>query len=254
MIFESKYFSFDGRKSTTYGIHNIKVDDGLYNDPLTGERSILETVSGDGNKRYFFGVKKEPKVLNLSFAFFEPWNDKLINEIIRWLVVDEYKPLFFSENIDRVFYVMPINDIRKIHNGLKQGYITITMRCDSLYSYSHKQVTPWYDLTKSDSKEIKIINRGHYPIKPEVEIWKVKDGDIKIRNKTDGNREMVVSNLLDGEKVIIDCNREIIETDISDMYRYDDFNNTYLTLLYGENVLTIEGTGYIQFRYRYLYN
>lgn len=254
MIRESLYFSFDGIKSTEFPIANIKVDEGMYSESAASSKTINESYPRGSFRPYLFGVQKQPKEFDLAFAFLEPWDDQLIDEVIRWLNVDDYRKLFFEADIDRVFYAMPVTDINVMHNGLKQGYLTLTVRCDSAYSYSHEKFTTIYNMSTDDKNhEIEIVNLGHYDMYPDIEILKVGDGNLSIFNKTNGNQKFSFTELEDGERLYVDCKNEIIETSL-DVFRYDNFNDEYLTLLYGKNLLVVEGNCYIRFRYEYIFS
>lgn len=260
MIKESKHFWFNGRKSTDFKIMNVSVTIEPFNEQLTPSKSIEEIYIPGRKKPYFVDVAEEPLLLQLNFAFLEPWNDRLIDEIVRWLNVDYYVPLYFEENIDRVFYVIPVDGVRKIHNGLKQGYLSLNMRCDSGGSYSHEISTPVYDTKKLSEVQnenmpiIKLGNRGHESIYPKIWIEKIDDGDLRIINKTNGGEIFEFKNIDIGEKLFIDCENEIIETDKEKTYRYDDFNDNYLELVYGENVLAVSNNMKIKFAMRYMFS
>jgi predicted phage tail component-like protein len=251
VIRESLYFSFDGRKSSDYGILNVSISNGLYEEPFMSSRSIREIRTKYHYKPFFQGIDREPLSFTLSFAFEDTWDDKKIQEIVQWLNVDYYKPLFFSENIDKVYYAMPVDDVSLIHNGLKQGYLQLTMRCDSPYAYSHFITSPIYDASLSDELMITIENMGDCEIYPEIYIQKIDNGDISIFNLSNGNKETKLSNLVDGEEIYIDCENEIIQTSLQNKWRYDDFNDQYLSFVYGINTLRIVGKCKLYFRYRF---
>lgn len=260
MIRESKHFWFNGRKSTDFGIINISLSKELFDEQVVASKSINEMYIPGKKDPYFLDVSEEPKLIRLSFSFLEPWNDKLIDEVIRWLNVDEYSPLFFEGDIDLLFYVIPIDGIHQMHNGLKQGYLTLNMRCDSGKSYSHEIITPEYDtkkLSEIQNKEMPTIvlgNKGHFPIYPKVWIEKIDDGDLTIINRTNNGNVFEFKNIDVGERLFIDCKNEIIETNKNKTYRYDDFNDNYLELLYGENVLNVSNNMKIKFAMRYIFS
>lgn len=251
MIRESLYFSFAGRKSTEFPIVNVSLGSGLYEESLTSNKSIVETKVPGNDIPYFIRTEREPKQFPLRFAFLEPWNDEMIDEIIRWLDVDFYEPMFFDQNIDRVVYAMPINTIDQIHNGLKQGYVNLTMRCDGAYSYSHDISTPYYEVIGKDT--IEINNLGHISTFPEIWIEKDGDGDFTIENYSNEGSLFKFENLRDGEQIYIDCLNEQIESNLPKTFRYDDFNDNYLELVYGLNNLKITGSSKVLFKYRYIY-
>lgn len=258
MIRESLYFSFAGRRSTEFGIYNINVSGGLMEEQVVSSRTINEVSVRDNPKPYFIDTVKEPKKFSLSFSFLETkMTDEMENEVLRWLDVDFYQPLFFSENIDRVFYAMPVEGINYIHNGLRQGYLTLTMRCDSPFGYSHEITTPWHEFIKSKPtyKDTMLLeNKGHHPFKPEMWIKKVGNGNITIHNLSNGSRIFKINNLKDNEEVYVDCEEQIIESSLPNIWRYDDFNDEYLEIVYGKNLLKIDGEAKIKFKYRYIFS
>jgi predicted phage tail component-like protein len=252
MIKESLYFSFAGRKSTEFGILNVSVQSGLYEETFMSSRSIRETTVRGNPKPYFTEIERQPKVFTLNFLFEDNFNEELINNVTRWLNVDYYEPLFFSENIDKVFYAMPVEDTNLIHNGLQQGYLTLTFRCDSPFSYGHESTTPWYDCSSGETT-IEFPNRGTNSISLVIEITKIEDGDLTIQNLSNYNNEFKLSNLKNGENLTIYNSEEEIITDIPNKDRYDDFNDNYLSLSYGNNVLQVTGKCKLRFIYQYVF-
>ncbi|GLI85720.1 hypothetical protein ANABIO32_34690 [Rossellomorea marisflavi] len=250
MIRESLYFSFAGRKSTDFPIVNVSIGSGLYEEALTSSKSIIETSTPGNNVPYFQRVKREPKTFPIRFAFLEPWNDEMIDDIIRWLDTDYYEPLFFSSNIDRVFYAMTTDTISQIHNGLKQGYVDLNIRCNGAYSYSNDITTPIYDV--KSTQRIRIVNDGHESTFPEISIQKIGDGSVSIKNYNN-NQTLEVSNLKDKEELTIDCLTRQIESNLPGIHRYDDFNDEYLELVYGTNNIVITGGCRLVFKYNYIF-
>lgn len=253
IIKESLYFSFAGRRSDEFGIINVSVQPGLYEETFMSSRSIRETTVRGNPKPYFTEVDRQPKSFTLNFAFHKTWNDELINEVTRWLDTDYYEPLFFSENIDKVFYAMPIDDTTLIHNGLKQGYLTLTMRCDSPYSYGHESTTPWYDCSSGETV-IEFLNRGTLDVRPIVEIKKIEDGDLIITNLSNYSDDFIFTGLLDNEFLTVYCAEEDIITNIPNVYRFDNFNDHYLSFSYGKNVLNVQGKCKLRFIYQYIFS
>ncbi|MEH7116048.1 distal tail protein Dit [Neobacillus vireti] len=250
MISESLYFTLNGVKSSDFGIMNVTIQTGMYEESFMSSRSIKEFTIRGHEKPYFQEVTREPKSINLTFAFEETWDDELISRVSRWLDIDFYQPLSFSEQPDKVYYVMTVNEPTIIHNGLKQGYITLNMRCDSPYSYSHDIVSPWYDCVSSGTY-IDIYNKGDKAIYSKLWIQKVGNGNLSIFNTSNGNEEFKFVGLLDNEEVYVDGENQIIETSLPNTWRYDNFNDFYLPLHYGKNTLKIVGSCKLKFQYKY---
>lgn len=253
MISESLYFMFDGVKSSDFGIMNVSIKDGLYEEQFIPSKTIREETVRGRSKRYFQGIESEPLEIPLSFYFTDTWDNDKIRQIARWLSVDYYKPLIFSENPDRIFYAMPIQDFKVIHNGLKQGYLTLTMRCNDSYSYSPEYLSPIYDLSSNtvDGTIIEFENKGDENLYPEMWIEKVGAGDISIINLSNGGKEFRMTGLADAETVYIDNENEDIETDLSQTYRYNNHNGVFVEILkWSVNRLKVVGNAKLRFRYQ----
>ncbi|MEK4907325.1 distal tail protein Dit [Niallia sp. FSL M8-0099] len=251
MIKESLYFTFDGRKSTDFNLINVSINPGLYEENLSSSRSIIEQNKAGVHEPYFLRVQRDPITIPLTFCFKEQWNTQLIDEILDWLDVDNYKQLAFNGDFDRLFYAMPIENISLVHNGLKQGYMTLNMRCKSPFAESHV-VQNSFDFTKNDINSFTIDNKGWLDIKPVLQIIKVGDGDIKIINSTKAYSDFILTDLKNNEHLVIDCKKHYINSSLG-TERYDNFNHNYLSLPYGMNRLRIEGKCVLVIRYSYKY-
>ncbi|MVP00800.1 phage tail domain-containing protein [Paenibacillus lutrae] len=98
---------------------------------------------------------------------------------------------------------------------------------------------------------IEMDNKGDITIRPEIWITKQGNGDFSIINTSNHNQEFKFTDLIDQENLYIHGDREQIETSIPVKYRYSSFNDQYLELPYGINVLKIIGQGQLQFRYEF---
>lgn len=139
-MLEGIHFSYDGVYSYDKGLLNCKVDGGMFDETFLPSREIIETKISGRDKPYFQSVNLEPISFDLVFAFEYYYDEKLIREVARWLMQPYYKPFYTVDNPNRIFYCMYEGDSRLVHNGLKQGYIKLTMRCDSPYSYTPKSI------------------------------------------------------------------------------------------------------------------
>lgn len=155
-MLEGIHFSYAGIKSSDMGLINVKIDGGMFEEPFLPTRQIEEIKVRGRDKPYFQEVRLEPLSFNLSFAFEYGYDEAKIREVARWLCQSYYQPFYTIDNPDRIFYCMIEGDSSLIHNGLKQGYITLTMRCDSPYSYSPKYTKE--NVTFGSTKAVNSIN------------------------------------------------------------------------------------------------
>lgn len=96
-----------------------------------------------------------------------------------------------------------------------------------------------------------IDNKGDDYLKPELWIAKIENGDLSIINLSNNNAEFKFENLLDEETIYVNNDKEQIETSLGATYRYSSFNDRYLELPVGTNVLRINGNAQLKFRYQY---
>lgn len=93
---------------------------------------------------------------------------------------DYYKPFYTVDNPNRIFYCMLEGDSKLVHNGLKQGYITLTMRCDSPYSYTPKFTKE--NMQFSSTKLTKTITENTFSIgMGTMENIEIVDGKLAVK-------------------------------------------------------------------------
>jgi len=256
-IKESLYFHYAGEPSTNYGIINVNVGtSGMLEEQFIANREILETTIRGRDKPYFQGLKKSPLIIPVSFAIEDKWDENSIRDIARYLTNHNYyQPLYFSSNINRIYYALTVEDSTLIHNTLKQGYINLNFRCDSNTSYSPQYLSSLYDLSSNSITGTNIIftNNGDEICKPEIFVEMVGNGGFSIQNLSDGGQILEFTNLLDEEQIYIDCENEDIISNISeDTYRYDNhIGGVFLEILRGVNQLVVKGDVKLRFRYQF---
>lgn len=159
-MLESIHFVYDGVKSVDMGLINVKLDGGMYEEAFLPSREIEEEEIVGRDKPYHRRVRLSPLEFELTFAIEDGYDNQRIREIARWLNQDYYKPFYTLENPDRIFYCMLEGDSSLFHNGIQQGYITLTMRCDSPFSYTpHEYINP---LVYGSKKEVTTIHEDTF--------------------------------------------------------------------------------------------
>lgn len=137
---QSINFMYDNIHSQDMGVFIAWDKDGLFEENFLPERKIVEKKIANREKPYFQRVEHEPLSFTLQIAI-EDWeSDDTLRKIARWLFQPYYKPLVFESNPNRVFNAIFEGDASLIHNGAREGYIEIDIRCDSPYSYSHENI------------------------------------------------------------------------------------------------------------------
>uniref|UniRef100_A0AB39C6Z2 Tail protein n=1 Tax=Bacillus phage KoopaTroopa TaxID=3234046 RepID=A0AB39C6Z2_9CAUD len=245
-------FNFNGVWSDTHNVMNVVLDSGMYEEVFVASRELNETKVRGNSKPMLHSVEDSPLEFEMTIAVDGTYTDVQIDNIIRWLWVDYHKPLYFAGKENRVYYCMPIGDAQIIHNGIKQGYFTITMRCDSSQVYSPTLTTSSTTVT-STPQTITINSDSHFDVYPEISIKKTGAGTVTLEFLDDGGNIFEVRDLTNAEDIYINCEKEIIQTDIIGVYRYDKIVGHFPRLVYGQNRIKITGSCTIQFRYKNKY-
>lgn len=253
-IRESIDFNYAGINSADMGISNANLGSGMSEEPFVSERTIREVKIRGNSKRYFQNIGHEPLEFPVSFVFDNLWDSDKIREVARWLCNQTYyQPLYFSANINRIYYALVVDSPNLVHNSLSQGYINLTFRCKDCYSYSPVYTSNIYDLSSNvpEGTIIEFSNEGDVNLKPEIEIEKVGAGDITITNTSNNNEVFSFTGLNNAEVIYVNNEDEIIDTSIIGIYRYSNFNDNYLNLIRGINQLNVVGNCKIIFRYQF---
>ncbi|OMD71229.1 MULTISPECIES: phage tail domain-containing protein [Paenibacillus] len=187
-IRDSLFFSFAGKESVDYGIYNVNMESGMQEEIFAPSAEIIEETTRGRDKPYFQGLKREPLKFSVNFAFKDTWDTQKIREVAQWLTSHEYyKELYFTNEIgnspERIFYALVVEDPTLIHNCLKQGYIKLTFRCDSPYSYTPITTSREYiwekssesvgitDFSQGDMKSLIVNSSGHLTLNPIKPKW-----------------------------------------------------------------------------------
>lgn len=251
MSFISEYFMYDGIDSRQKGVIAIHKDSGLLQMPFAFKRNVIEEKIKRVNNPYFYGFENESFIFNITIMTMDDieWTDEKRMEIVNWLYQDEYKPFISGDNTGIIYYCTPINDAKRFDNCLKQGYVTITFKCNSPFGYTPIYNTH-YDYRNSKTNIIEIENLGNVEryYYPEIQV-KILDGkDFKIINQSDGGNSFEFKNLNVGETIYINNNLKQIVTNNPNTYRLSNFNKKWFRLVKGKNVIRIDGAIIADFR------
>lgn len=256
---EAISFIYNGVASEDMGVIIASPNGGLFEEDFLPKRTIIEAKIPYRDNPYHQRVELEPLSFSLTI-FISEWKERdNLRQIAKWLYQPYYKPLVFGTNLNRIYYALFEGDSRLFHNGSKDGYITLNVRCNSPYTNSEVKTT---DVVSSrifnPANEESIYNLGDFEIKPKAWIKKtVSAGDVQIENLSNG-QIVKIKGIQNGEEIFIDFNREEIVSSLEylNVYRHDDHNNVWLTLeneFDGENQLKFTGDFDIHFSYEMKY-
>jgi phage-related protein len=232
------------------GVTHVSLDSGLFEEQLGGNRTIVEQQNEQTDRRYYKRISLEPIELEMAIMFNSKMTDTQMDSIFLWLMQDYYKELYFENQLDRVYYCMPVSAPSVFHNGNGEGYIKLQMRCFDGYIYS-REITNTYDLSSNYAMgtEFYIYNDGHVDIHPLITI-EAKEPTIEINNKTT-QENTKFTDLLVGEKITLDNETEEITTSINGVYRYSNHNDVFFRLVSPRNLVNIQGDCIVTIKYRY---
>jgi phage-related protein len=254
-IRSSLYFLYNGISSQSFGVLNVNISTGMFDEPFVATRNISEVKIRGKDRPFYTTMTNDPLQFQLSFALEDAFDSNKLRDIARWLTTTYYKTLQFSDNLDRVYYAILTSDSHLIHTGTN-GYITVNFRCDSPYSYSPMIESQVYDLSSNPSSGtiVTFSNLGDLSISPEVWIKKIGAGNVSIKNLSNSGTTFTFTGLSDSETIYVDNQNQIIQSDIlPTTYRYGNFNNNYMNMTYGNNQLLVTGACIVRFRYQYVY-
>lgn len=247
-IKDKLYFNYNGVSSRELGLTAVDLGSGLYEEDFVASRTIEETKPSGRATSIFHGITEEDRSFDLTLAFDNGFTEDKLESIMKWIFTDYYKPLYFEENSERIVFAMITGDSRIVHNGLQEGYFTVSVKTNSPYTYS--------DIKKknfSQTSPVTIVNNGHRESYPIIDIKKVGDGDLKIKVR---DYNVLITNLKNGENIQIDTLRGKIITDIVGQYRYDNVTIGELEDLMleeGRQTYSVEGGANIVLTYREVY-
>ena len=245
-------FYYDGEYSVNHGIYIVKMDSGLIQSPFLSEREALLDYIPGRHIPYFYDVQYQPLKFSITFSTMDNrWTLEKRREIARWFDKRQFKEFYSEDNVDLRYYLLYQGGIDLHTTGNLQGYIECEFLNISPYGYSPVYQKS-YDLsTITIPTIIEFDNQGDDILYPELQIIKFGDGNLTIKNLTNGGKIFQFNNLVNNEIIYIDNqNRDII----SNLYdtRLDDFNNNYLDLVRGINRLEVVGACKLDFRYQFI--
>lgn len=241
---QSEYFIFNGIKSIDMKQYLIRMDSGGIPSPFFGGQDIQEARMKNKIMPYHFGTEKEPIEFTIQISPLDKeWTPQMRNEIGKWLIHEDYKLFQTADDLGKYYYVIATEASEfELYNN--KGFITITFRNNSPYAWSPVYVSD-YDLsTNVTTKIIEMDNLSNINknYRPKIEIQLV-DGEtnVQLKNLSNGGQIMKFEGLNPNERVSIDNENEVIQSDIPLSNPFLKFNRNFLELVYGTNQIEVTG-------------
>lgn len=139
MLFKSPYFKFNGRSSKDFQLRICQIGSSS-NNSLFGATRTLEK---DTSSVWVHPLKKityTDATIDITLIKTDgniplPISDEEKFEIISWLFQDDFKPFISDDDESKIYYAMFTNG-SSYQNGLKQGYLTLTMTLNAPCAFS----------------------------------------------------------------------------------------------------------------------
>ncbi|WP_168122031.1 distal tail protein Dit [Paenibacillus sp. HB172176] len=252
-IRESLLFTFNNENCRDYGVMNVSLDSGMQEEPFTPARVLLEQKIKGNSKPYFMGIEYEPLTISLRLAFEENFDSTKLRSLANWLTTDNYAPLIFESKQSHIYYAMLVDEGTLTHNAANQGYVSITLRCDSPWAWT-PAYSQYHDFSENSptGTSCLIHNVGDLPAAPLFEVEVLSGGSFSIMNTSNGGEKLEYTGLADHEKLTIDCLNKTVDSDIPLTYRYSNKteDSHFITLVTGANYLIVQGNVKITIKYR----
>ena len=253
-------FIYNDIQSSEMNLSIIRLQSGFFSTPAYGGQEIIESEPGRRDNPYFYTTRKQPIEFEITFSPLDnEWTPDFRQEIFRWLVSDTYKKFQTTDDLGKIYYVIPINPGEIFTQGTDKGYITILFRSNAYHAWSPIYYS-YYDLSENTTTTT-IQAYNHSNIKqfyyPKLQITSKKamgvQDEIRIHNLTYNTPDFIVQDLFLDEVVGFDNENKIIKSSLEHegYYRLENFNKHWLKLVYGLNTLEITGQCFIEMKSQY---
>ena len=253
-MLENLHFTYDGKSSKDFGVVLVNPSGGLYKEQFLPNRKIVETTVAGRYNPFLQRVDSDP--LSFSLHIYMPeWEERNnLRQISRWLYQDYYKPLRFESNPDVIYYAILEGKSELTHNGLFQGYISLTVRLDSPFMYS--PIHP-KEFTVNGRVDFPIYNNGDLPMSLNIEFTKHEGDDhIYFINDDVASQDVWIENILPNEIVYYNGEIESVTSSLESQGRYlIDNHNDHWIIIEPEtsNNIVFFGNYHVKLSYQYRY-
>lgn len=259
-MYKSYEFIFADMPSSMYGLMIYDIGNKQHSDVSFGNKaSILESRIRGRIRPLHYGVdyNSAPLSFNLIFGAKQELDRWQLQEVAHWLTgYQQYQWMSIEQpDLSHVQFRCLITQLTPISVGWAPHAFEAQVQCDCPYAYGY----PFSEtITFSDGDQYLLYNDGtaREPCKPLLEIV-MKPGctSLAITNNVDKDGLFELAGIpADGATVIVDNENGIIQCTPSRYDLYDGFNDHFLRLYPGENLLTFRGSGTVTISGRYLYN
>lgn len=160
MQFKSPYFKFNGKSSRDFQLRICQVGSNSSTTLFGVNRTLEKETTGftASIKNINYGdVTIELTLIKTDGNNLLPLNKEEQFEIISWLFQDDFKPFVSEDDESKIYYVL-FTKGSSYQNGLKQGYINLTMQLNAPCAFSPIQ-TGYFNVNRHQM--IELVNRSN---------------------------------------------------------------------------------------------
>jgi len=240
---QSSEFSFNGIQSYDKGFMNIRMGSETAKRPIVGSRK--PNVSNYSNKGVYFlqSVEKEPIEFELLIAPTEDkkWTRELYNEVVSWLVHDEFKEFYSGDDPHKMYYAI-CKDYLSWEGLNDYGAIpfSFTTNANHAWTIPERMVVKNSGTKFIDIENKSVFNTNFYPL---IAIKKnTSKGNVSITNYTNNKFALELKNISENEIIVIDNEYRVIYAKDNPRNVYgQSFNKNWFYLVKGNNHIEIKG-------------
>lgn len=247
-------FHYSDEYSGNKGVIKIRTSGGLLTESLLGSVTNQAVKTKNSIKSYIQDSELEPLVIPMALYFDENLDDTTIRGVKKWLSQDDFQPLIFENQPDKVYYAKIDGSSNLSHNAISSGYVEFDFLTNSAYCFSHKIELEGASDSDTSYTNIFIHNEGDIVSYPTIKIVMNPTvlTDIEIFNDTTGEH-LILKNNLANETILILNEYEEFETSSNLRYCYDDHLGSFIRFDEGLNELRIKGIFTYTIEYQNIY-
>lgn len=225
-MFLNHNFTFNNIYSRDLGVSIVTFDNDMFHD--IGNEYVSEVEVENNLVRYnpyYNEVFSDTNEIELKLLLYNPLTmealsiyDYNIEDIMDWLITDDFVPFISDDNQDIIYYFKVIK-LQKVLTFKGMGYLRVTFKNYSKFCYKREE----YEKRVTNTTTLEIYNPSRELYKPIIEITNLgntstvnKINDMEIKN-LNTNETIKIDNLTklvldeNGDNKFACCNRKWIE-------------------------------------------
>lgn len=237
MYFLSENFYFDDISNRNMEVELITFDNDLFYQMGTSYQETIERQDSSQSMPFYtskINDSTEDVVLKMLLVDEDGnpkvWDEMKIEEIMDWLITDDFKPFVSEDNLEMVYY-FKASKIVKFFTCEGTGYLEVTFKPYSNYCYIRTEI--------STSNLLNITNpsnlEGYY--KPVMKITANNGEEVTITNETT-KETFTIGNV--SEEVIVDNLYRTVQT-TTGKNKLSSCNRGWISLSRGLNKIKVIG-------------